>query len=802
MTTKTSFWQLLQQTKVEIPIIQRDYAQGRDGDGYDYLRKCFLISLKKALDGQTLKLDFVYGSIENDKLQPLDGQQRLTTLWLLHWYVALHAGKKEEAFPTLAKFSYETRISSREFIQHLCNSKNFINFNPNSEHKDVVHFIKNATWYFSEWDQDPTISAMLRMIKGSDTKDKNGDDIIDGLEELFANTKTSEFEIYWKRLTETDSIIFYRQDLEDFGLSDDLYVKMNARGKQLTSFENFKADLIGHLREMYRTENDKLSWQPFLAPESGIPIKLDTTWAQMFWANHSDDYKIDDIYFAFLNRYFLNYAITKEDANEENKIWKLYGEKSNDSKVKYDSGFDIYSAVCLTPQLLKKMSNMLNSLANNSIDNKKINSNLPKWSRISFIPKYEKGTISTFSQPQRVVFYGICRYFEDFETFNNVQFQKWMRIVCNLVEKSTINTVEAMIARIKLIDELSVHIDDIYEFLAYQKAEIKSKASAEQLYEESEKAKQILDPDCSKLPEKPQALDENIDWNWEQAIIEAENYAFFKGAIRFLFLNDNNEICWKCFSTKLEWAHNIFNENGLNEEYKKSAIANRIILSYCHNWMDQIQSFTKHDKFIFGFSASIWRDNILLQKGSNDMSLLYAESIHHLLIGDGINNNLHLIDNDPWRFDALKRLVNTNILECVKSQDKNYVRWIYSGMSLYPRNCEGLILSMPARDRILNTLIDSGTIISNAQINSSPEKMLFGWNISFRYEKDGHAYNFRWQHWGYVDMYDCNTRLCEDPAKHDFTTFEVKNITDTSEFIKCLDNCIEQYEQYKLSIEQ
>jgi hypothetical protein len=29
----TSFWELLQKVKIEIPIIQRDYAQGRTGEG-------------------------------------------------------------------------------------------------------------------------------------------------------------------------------------------------------------------------------------------------------------------------------------------------------------------------------------------------------------------------------------------------------------------------------------------------------------------------------------------------------------------------------------------------------------------------------------------------------------------------------------------------------------------------------------------------------------------------------------------------------------------------------------------------
>ena len=127
MTDKLiTFWTLLKTNPIEIPIIQRDYAQGRLGK--EYLRKSFLADIKKALDDDKnkMKLDFVYGSIEKGKLNPLDGQQRLTTLWLLHWYIALRAGKlneyindKEKVCDILRKFTYETRISSREFCNNL-----------------------------------------------------------------------------------------------------------------------------------------------------------------------------------------------------------------------------------------------------------------------------------------------------------------------------------------------------------------------------------------------------------------------------------------------------------------------------------------------------------------------------------------------------------------------------------------------------------------------------------------------------------------------------------------------------------
>lgn len=97
---KIAFWKYLLDNRVMIPILQRDYAQGRPDKGP--LRKNFLASLKQAmddnlLDGRHMILDFIYGSVENETMLPLDGQQRLTTLWLLHWFVALKAGKLEEA---------------------------------------------------------------------------------------------------------------------------------------------------------------------------------------------------------------------------------------------------------------------------------------------------------------------------------------------------------------------------------------------------------------------------------------------------------------------------------------------------------------------------------------------------------------------------------------------------------------------------------------------------------------------------------------------------------------------------------
>ena len=86
---------------IEIPMIQRDYVQGRSNSDSDEIRKQFLENIKETIENSTtgnknLQLDFIYGYVENESFIPLDGQQRLTTLYLLYWYFALKNEKLEE----------------------------------------------------------------------------------------------------------------------------------------------------------------------------------------------------------------------------------------------------------------------------------------------------------------------------------------------------------------------------------------------------------------------------------------------------------------------------------------------------------------------------------------------------------------------------------------------------------------------------------------------------------------------------------------------------------------------------------
>lgn len=205
--------------KIEIPIIQRDYAQGRKNKDVDRIRERFLNALFQAIVGKShITLDFVYGDVSNDGvLTPLDGQQRLTTLFLLHWYIAKKEVVDVTDYKFLNGFSYATRFSSRDFCQEL------VKYSPDFSKEKLSATIKDQAWYPYEWKNDPTIQSMLVMI--------------DDIHKKF-NSQTN----LWESLVIDEKISFYFLPLSEMGLTDDLYIKMNSRGKPLTPFEHFKAE--------------------------------------------------------------------------------------------------------------------------------------------------------------------------------------------------------------------------------------------------------------------------------------------------------------------------------------------------------------------------------------------------------------------------------------------------------------------------------------------------------------------------------------------------------------------------------
>ena len=146
--------------RIIIPKIQRDFAYGRTDEKNKRKRELFLDSLWNAVDGNPITLDFIYGYIKENVLIPLDGQQRLTTLFLLYWYASKKESVAEEHTEFLKCFSYETRPSARKFCESIV-TKDF----DLEEEKALSEQIKDKNWFPLEWQHDATISSMQRAIR-------------------------------------------------------------------------------------------------------------------------------------------------------------------------------------------------------------------------------------------------------------------------------------------------------------------------------------------------------------------------------------------------------------------------------------------------------------------------------------------------------------------------------------------------------------------------------------------------------------------------------------------------------------
>ncbi len=816
----TSFWKLLKEQEICIPIIQRDYAQGREGKGY--LRQKFLKEIFDALKAEDftgyLTMDFVYGAESDTTMLPLDGQQRLTTLWLIHWYIAFKLDLLSEVEQILKRFSYETRVSSREFCCKLCEMTSPAEMETSAP---LLEYIRSQTWFYSRWNQDPTIQAMLRMLCGTDIDNENkAEEINDGIDKFLCNCSQEELSSYWRKLTSIDAcpVSFNKMIIgsEQLPMSDELYIKMNARGKALSDFENFKADFVDWI---YKEENaSKVSdkGENLLKDQAMYASLLDNRWMDIFWNNHASNGTVDEIYFAFINRYFLNEAILNSESAEKvtkSPAWRLYGSESDDARLAY-MGFDAYAYVLdRKDDILVRLNKMFSNLADCQID---ISKYLPEWMRLksngfNFIPIYKKDSqsgeriitndadriiyeVSTLTQPQRVLFLAVTKYFEN-HTFDELKFTRWMRIASNLIENPDISSVDEMIGRMKLINELVEHIEDIYSFLAYHREEISSKASVEQLWEEHEKALQII-----KAEKDTNINSEKMMYNhWEEVIVKMENHAFFNGAIRFLFINDNGMVDWSFFNIKSEYALKIFNKEGLEPEYREHAKANRVILSYCTDWEAQIKSSTRHDKKIFNYKPLTWRNNILLKKGETDKPLLYCLPIHKLLTGCDCNSitDKSLINSDPWQITALKRLVETDVIDKAlnyKNSDKYYVRETYDNYCLYPSS-EGIILTLSNRDTVLTALLGQGkiTLYRGETLNTENFPTFVGWEIFFNYSSDGQDYQFQWAHWNTIYMCRDCTRLRDIDEKYDDNGLTIEGDVPLDEIETRLKECIIRY---------
>lgn len=324
-----SFKSFLEQYHVVIPMVQRDYAQGRTTDDVTRVRNRFLDAIKSYLvksedDNDVMKMDFIYGETEQVRstttankqekiiVTPLDGQQRLTTLYLLHWYAAKKGVVEASNYEFLNNFTYDIRPSSRDFCSHL------LQYVPDwslSFHDQLV----DQNWFMGEWLNDPTVIGMLVML--------------DSINYKFGNIAN-----LWEILTgEKARIVFYFLPLSENGLSDELYIKMNSRGKKLTAFEHFKAEY----EDLYEKDSDEART---------VNHKFDVEWADTFFPYRNQDDIVDNEFmkYFFYVSHILCYEQGIKKSNDEFELIKLiYSDSPNavPNRKYFEDAFDCWYRV-------------------------------------------------------------------------------------------------------------------------------------------------------------------------------------------------------------------------------------------------------------------------------------------------------------------------------------------------------------------------------------------------------------------------------------------------------------------------
>ncbi len=467
----------VQLNKIAIPLIQRDYAQGRLDNDVKRVRKRFLDSLYNAITKDPITLDFVYGDIdEKGTMTPLDGQQRLTTLFLLHWYAAKKENISEEKYAFLNKFSYETRYSARYFCDEL------VGFTPSFETR-LSEDIKNQAWFPFDWKNDPTISSMLVMIDAIDERFKDVSNI-------------------WNRL-ENQAITFYFLPIRDMGLTDELYIKMNSRGKPLTMFEHFKAELEREIRTLDEKTGQNSA--------DRIIEKIDKTWTDLLWNYRSsgtgdaEDNIIDD---EFL-RYFkyvcdiICYRNGKSPQSYSNDVFDLLHlyfsaevENALTNIATLESFFDCWCNIngYKSPtEFLESFMSFTHSKGKIIVDSKRYKIDIFEDCIHSYSDK--SGRIRQFPLNRIVLLYAITVYLQNQSQVAYADFVRRIRIVNNLIQNSEDevsdrldrNRIPAIIQAVDAII-LTGAIDDTIE----------NNFNVNQIHEEKEKAEFLANnPNCA-----------------------------------------------------------------------------------------------------------------------------------------------------------------------------------------------------------------------------------------------------------------------------------------------------------------
>ncbi|EOI8905931.1 DUF262 domain-containing protein [Campylobacter jejuni] len=577
-------------------------------------------------------LDFIYGSVKNDVFLPLDGQQRLTTIFLLYWY----SGKKEDKeIDFLKKFTYETRASSREFCQKLIQEE----FNTFEDSDKLSEKIKNSSWFLYFWDNDPTIKSMLAMIDDIHKKFNN--------EEFFDKLELLKFHFI---------------KLENFNLDDDLYIKMNARGKKLTDFEIFKAEF-----EKFLISNKKNLFKEYFIKN------IDGEWTDLFWrlGFKNKHYLIDD---AFMNFFYFISEMLHVKNKEKTTVIDFENMKKNISKLienvyLNDENIDFFF------KAIKYLENIANFNKENLSDNFEKN-------KLALFDKYpdllikvinnDKGNLINLQQ-KILLFIIISNFVENEGNINVVNLLDKLRIVRNLTQriralKQGKIDYTATLSYEKLYYILNLSLvnakENIYTYLINNEVKLtNTDISKDSLDQEVYKAKYIQN-----------------DNNLKCTIQQLEDYKYICGDLSFFLFEDKELLKFasdnitKIFTSK---THLIIRSLLTIEDYAKyigfAGSGSKYYFGVDNKWEILLTKNNQNDMEDYTDYLGLFYQFFKKYKSIKDEFLDYdSNEILEQLILDYLNNKGN-INYTSWVYYFIKH--GDKIFNNTEKREKNYFVW-------------------------------------------------------------------------------------------------------------------------------
>ena len=773
-------------SSVVIPQIQRPYAQGRTDEVSTYIRNTFLDEIFESLskdEEEIFDLNFIYGVIKpinkEYKLELLDGQQRLTTLFLLYWYIAnaeLDLNREESLFvrrKCLSKFTYETRATSTVFCQKLAYYK--VDFGE----KRPKEVIRNAKWYFKSFDRDSTISAMLTML--------------DAIHERY--TKLEKKSLFGR----LQNLQFYVKSLGLFNLSEDLYIKMNARGLQLSPFENFKADLTNFVSsEKYEPFCEMVSLYkkgadvrvPF---HFNFSVKLDAKWVDIFWRNGNGAADYDASYMSFFSRFFAcKYIVSsKDDVSDRDmradETIRFFYTNADERIGKNEYwGFKAFEALLSKhPKYVVTLSKVLDVLHQydcKSTEKVLYKNMLPVWEKKpdSDGDDFYCNTSVRMSHVRLIALSALIEFVEAMDDFDVTTFEQWMRVVWNVIENTNIDSltpVSSLVRKfsmiIRFVADKMKEGDSFYGALSlYSSKERESRA----VLEEVEKARRIAE-----------------DESWEDVWKSVEKHPFFRGMVTFFYSTGMSQ---ECYLQNAEMAKGMFDANGISKDYRDEHILIRAIVSRFNTWDDINERYItenaethKHLKNILASNEKV-RSMLtdVTSKGSKDEVIAALQSY------------IDKADKPQWPYAedggkealdiAMKRLRHdAKLYDLAAREESNYgcfrIYWAYGHITFaVPRRWYARIIIDTERTEMANSLCrDYGFVVCDENMKRMYEK--FGDCLdSLRLKADRAACQVRleFERWHELRIF----LQCETPeyAKQLLETFMKRRTSEESEYFK------------------